>query len=68
MQFYALGGTHQFICNYASNCMYQYRNHQLKKRQTWMTIVYKEKRHAKAQKKFKGAKCSLHSHYIVSTT
>ncbi len=38
IQFYALGGTHQFICNYASNCMYQYRNHQLKKKQTWMTI------------------------------
>jgi hypothetical protein len=44
--------------------MYQYKNHELKRRQTWMLNeleVYKEKRHAKAHKIYKGAKCSLHN-------
>ncbi len=68
IQLYALGGTHQFVRNYASNCMHQYKNHELKRRQTWMLNeleVYKEKRDAKAHKIYKGAKCSLHNHSIV---
>ncbi len=32
IQLYALGGAHWFICNYASNCIYQYENHELKRR------------------------------------